>query len=176
MAAQSPLSSLGLVHLLSGLQWSISTSWSHRTVSSRTLRHGGSARTELSPLSWPVAVTCLGKRTWTHICKQAPFYFCTSQRDLPTHFCPCMEHCMTALEWIILYLATLCQNESHEHSRCTFWVAAIRVHLGSHLLAIGRFGGGEWWGQESQGLLSSSFFWQLYQGRTFSLWTLLWIF
>lgn len=66
---------------------------------------------------------------------------------------------------------TLCQNESHEHSRCTFWVAAIRVHLGSNLLASGRFGGRGMVRPGEPRAPSSpvSFSDDLSQGRTFSV-------
>ena len=79
------------------------------------------------------------------------FYFLSSNRELPKCSCPWMEQSLLALKWIILYLAVICQSESHKGSRCAFWVTAIRVHLGSYLLVVGRFGGGGWWRKGNRG-------------------------
>ena len=105
------------------------------------------------------------------------FYFLSSSRELPKCSCPWMEQSLLALKWIILYLAVICQSESHKRSRCTFWVTAISVHLGSYLLVTGRFGGGGWW-RKNRGV-SLSLFYLLSncpQRKTFWVWIPNWIF
>lgn len=76
---------------------------------------------------------------------------------LPKCSCPWVEQSGIALRWIILCLAVICQSQSHNYSRCTFWVTAISVHLGSYLLVTGRFGAGGWWRKGNWGPFSSPF-------------------
>lgn len=118
------------------------------------------------------------RRARTERCKWVVFYFLFSNKELPKCFCLWMEQSALALKWIILYLAVICESKFHTRSRCTFWVTAISVHLGSYLLIIGRFRGGGW-RKENIGLAPSSVYFLSKDGsprKTFSVWTLKWIF
>lgn len=126
-----------------------------------------------------VVFACSSRRTWTERCKWVVFYFLFSNRELPKCFCLWMEQSAVALKRIILYLAVICQSKFHTRSRCTFWVTAISMHLGSYLLIIGRIGSGGWWRKENLGLAPSSVYFLNKDGsqrKTFSVWTLKWIF
>lgn len=119
--------------------------------------------------------TYFSKRTCA---KWVVFYFLSSNRELPKCSCPWMEQSLLALKWIILYLAVICQSESHKGSRCAFWVTAIRVHLGSYLLVVSRFGGGDGEGRGTEEIPPPLFY--LLSGcpqrKTFSVWIPNWIF
>lgn len=103
---------------------------------------------KMNTMPWSVVFAYFSKRTWTKRCKWVVFYFPSSNRELPKCSCPQMEPSTLAPKWIILYLAVICHSKSHKRSRCTSWVTAISVHLGSYLLVIGRFGEGDGKGRE----------------------------
>lgn len=109
----------------------------------------------INTLLGSVVFACSSKRTQPERCKWLVFCFLFSNRELPKCFCPWIEQSAIVLKWIILYLAVICQSASHARSRCAFWVTAITGHLGSYLLVVGRFGGGEWWKKGNWGLASS---------------------
>lgn len=75
VAAQSPLSSLGLIHLLSGLQWSVAIplisacSFFLEPEALRVTQNGA------EHFALACSVSCLGKGTWTRICKQSALLF-----------------------------------------------------------------------------------------------------